>query len=255
MEQYLEGKHVLILGASSDIGAAAAHEYVRKGVTALTLTFGSKQAEVEALAETLRAKGVKVHVAHHDRSDFEPMRAMLAGAVEAIGQEIYAAADFIAMSPDLDFQEQTPDLWRKTLDVNLVGAFVSGRELGNRMKETGTPGYIVIVTSINGRITFGPYSAPYNASKAGQESLVRDLAIEYSPYGINVNGVAPAWVRTKMNETVPPEDMEREMAKSLIPRQAEPVEIARFVVALSSDELGSYHHGEIIDIKGGYGIK
>ncbi len=255
MEQYLNGKHVLILGASSDIGAAAAHEYVRRGVSALTVTYGRKRAEVEALAEELRTKGVKVHVAHHDRSDFAPVRAMLEEAVQATGKEIYAAADFIAMSPDLAFQEQTPDLWRKVMDVNLVGAFVSAREIGNRMKETKTPGYVVIVTSINGRITFGPYSAPYNASKAGQESLVRDLAIEYSPYGINVNGVAPAWVNTKMNQTVPPEDMAHEMAKSLIPRQAEPAEVARLVVALSSEELGSYHHGEIIDIKGGYGIK
>ena len=113
MEQYLTGKHALILGASSDIGAATAHEYVLRGVTALTLSYGSKQAEVEALAEVLRAKGVKVHVAHHDRSDFGPMRAMLEEAVQAIGQDIYAAADFIAMSPDLDFQEQTPDLWRQ----------------------------------------------------------------------------------------------------------------------------------------------
>ncbi|MFA9262237.1 MAG: SDR family NAD(P)-dependent oxidoreductase [Undibacterium sp.] len=255
MEQYLKGKHVLILGASSDIGAATAYEYVRYGATALTLTYGSKRAEVEELAKKLRRKGVKVHVAHHDRSGFKPMREMLEEAVAAIGLEIYAAADFIATSPDLAFQKQTPELWNQVMNVNLVGAFVSGREICNRMKKTKTAGYLVIVTSINGRITFGPYSAPYNASKAGQESLVKDLAIEYSRHGINVNGVAPAWVNTKMNVTVPKKDMAREMQKGLVTRQAEPEEVARQIVALSSDEHGSYHHGEIIDIKGGYGIR
>ncbi len=252
MSTYLKNKHALVLGASAGIGQAVARQYVDAGATAVTLTYGSRQAETEALAAELREKGVKVHVfGHGDRMDPEHFSQHLESAVVANGQEIDVMADMIGWSPDTPLSNQTSELWTRVMATNLVGCFVSTRAVADRMKAKKVAGRIVIVTSINGRRTFSANSAPYDSSKAGQEALVKNMSYYYAPDGIRVNAVAPGWVDTSMNDTVTEEDWAIELPKIKSGRQAKPEEIASLIVSLSGD-ASSYVYGSIVDIEGAY---
>lgn len=252
MSTYLKGKHALVLGASGGIGHAVAMKYLSAGVTAITLTYGSKQSEAETLAEELRANGAKVFVAGHgDRMDPKAFGQLLEDAVVANGQEIDIVADNIGWSPDTAFADQTPELWTKVLAVNLVGCWVSTRAIADRMVAKGVSGRVVIVTSINGRRTFSANSAPYDSSKAGQEALVKNASYHYAEHGVHINGVAPGWVKTRMNDTVTEEDWAVELPKIKSGRQAKPEEVANLIVSLSG-EASDYVYGTIVDIEGAY---
>lgn len=252
MSTYLNGKHALVLGASGGIGHAVALKYLSAGATAITLTYGSKRSETEALAEGLRAKGVKVFVTGHgERMDPQAFDRLLEDAVVANGQEIDVVADNIGWSPDTAFADQTPELWAKVLAVNLIGCWVSTRAIADRMVAKGVSGRIVIVTSINGRRTFSANSAPYDSSKAGQEALVKNTSYHYAEHGIHINGVAPGWVKTRMNDTVTEEDWAIELPKIKSGRQANPEEVASLIISLSG-EASDYVYGTIVDIEGAY---
>ncbi len=251
MSTYLKGKHALVLGASGGIGQAVARKYVDAGVSALSITYNSKQAEAEALAEELRAKGVRVFVSGIDRMNPMAVEQLLEAAVAANGQEIDIVADNIGYSPDTPFADQTPELWAKVLATNLIGCYVSTRAIGDRMVAKGIKGRIVVVTSINGRRTFSSNSAPYDSSKAGQEALVKNASYYYASSGIHINAVAPGWVDTQMNKTVTDEDWAIELPKIKSGRQAKPEEIASLIISLSGD-ASDYVYGSIVDIEGAY---
>lgn len=253
MSTYLKGKHAAVFGASGGIGQATARKYVSAGVTALTLTYGNKQAEVEALAAELReTTGVKIYTfGHGDRMNPVQFEQDIAAAITANGQEIDVVADCVGWSPDTPLDKQMPELWMKVYQVNVIGCFVSIKIVADRMVAQGIDGRIVIVTSINGRRTFSSSSAPYDSSKAAQEAMVKNLGLHFAPQRVHVNGVAPGWVLTSMNETVTEADWAVEIPKIKSGRQAQPSEVASLIVSYSG-EAADYLFGTITDIDGGY---
>lgn len=149
---------------------------------------------------------------------------------------------------DTLFEDKTVEIFKKTLDVNLIGTFLMSKYLGELMVEN-QKGVIINVSSTNGIDTYYPMSLDYDASKAGVISLTKNLAVQYAPY-VRVNSIAPGWVNTEMNKELDMEFIENENKKILLNRFGEPDEIAKVILFLASDDA-SYINGTIIRVDGG----
>lgn len=146
------------------------------------------------------------------------------------------------ISPNTPLDTQTPEEWAKVLRVNLIGTFIVVRAAKESMRaccETQGDchgGSIVLIASSNGINSFAPISAHYDASKAGVVILTRDFAKEYAQYDIRVNSVAPGWIETSMNNTLPDEMRQTETEKIYLKRWGKPEEVAGSIAFLASDD-------------------
>ncbi len=243
--------HVLVLGGSGEIGAEVVRALVANGATAVTITYNSNPAAAEALRSEMEAEGVKVHIGRVDQLDKEAFSAFLEEAVSVVGEEIGVVVNAIGYSPNTPIEEQTLEEHRTVMDVNLHGPFFTARAAAVRMREKGVRGSIVIITSTNGINSNSPISSHYDASKAGLVPHIRNLALHFAPHGIRVNGVAPGWIETKMNLTLPEDEREKEMRRIWSGRFASPHEIA-MLVAFIAGTGGSYINGQNLMADGGY---
>ncbi len=144
----------------------------------------------------------------------------------------------------------TPDEWLRVMDVNLNGIFYLTRLAAPAMKKRGW-GRIINMSSLaakSGGITAG---TAYSTSKGALISFTFSLAAELAPFGVTVNGIAPAYVRTPMiTEQLTEEQRAAVVAKIPVGRFCEPEEVAH-VVAFLADEKAGFITGEIIDQNGG----
>ena len=148
---------------------------------------------------------------------------------------------------DRDFDEITVDEFKRTLEVNVLGAFIVSREVSKYMKKGSA---IVNVSSTNGTKTISPECLDYNISKVGLQSLTRDLAFQFKP-NIRVNAIAIGWADTDMNIDLPQDYVDDETSKINLERFADPREIAKTIYFLASDN-SSYINSEVLVIDGGY---
>lgn len=253
MNQYspkIEG-HVLVLGGSGGIGSEIVRSMVAFGATAVTFTYGKNQQAAEALKQELGSQGIKVHFASLDRLNEKEFNSFLEEAVALQGGEVTAMVDAIGISPNTHHLEQTVEEWRKVMDVNVTGAFISTRAVLERMRQKDVKGSVVLITSTNGINSWASYSMHYDASKAALVPMLRGFAEEYAKDGIRINGLAPGWIDTEMNATLPPGEKEKETRKIWLGRFATPAEVASMAAILSSS-AASYITGQNIMVDGGY---
>lgn len=253
MDKYLSKitGHALVLGGSGGIGSEVVRALVANGASAVSFTYGHNKEAAEALKAEIEASGVKVFIGSVDQLDEKGVADFLAAAVAAVDMEISVAVNAIGKSPNTPLEQQTQDEWRQVFDVNVFGCFFSTRVIANRMRETGTKGSIVLITSTNGVNSQSQISVHYDASKAAQAHMMRTIAEYYAKFGIRINGVAPGWINTRMNDTLPPEERAAEMTKIWSGRFADPAEVAAFV-AFVAGSGGSYISGQNLMIDGGY---
>jgi NAD(P)-dependent dehydrogenase (short-subunit alcohol dehydrogenase family) len=145
--------------------------------------------------------------------------------------------------------------WDKVINVNLKGAFLCSQAVIAQMRRQGTGGKIVNISAMAGRTYATLAGVQYTSAKAGIGGLTRHLAREVGPDGINVNAVAPSVMLTgdrvkKLWESKPEEERKKVIEDIPLRRLADPKEIARVVVFLSSDDA-SYITGVTLDVNGG----
>ena len=147
------------------------------------------------------------------------------------------------------FYIKTVESFRRTLDVNVIGAYNCARRIGSRMKERGK-GHIINISSTNGINTYYPMSIDYDASKAALNSLTHNLAVQFAP-DVHVNGIAPGFIGTE-SELDGYEDafLKQECEKILVKRYGKPEEVASLVSFLISDQA-DFINNTIIRIDGG----
>lgn len=258
MNQYIpkvEG-HVLVLGGSGGIGQEVVRALAAYGAKKVSLTYGRNVVQAEVMKGELEKLGIPTYIASIDRLQEGAFRQFLEDAVQAQGEEITVMADAIGYSPNTFHLDQTIAEHRRVLDTNLIGAWVSLRDMSQRMREKKIRGSITLITSTNGINSWATYSTHYDSSKAGMVPHIKNYAREYALDGIRVNGVAPGWVEdpdqnTGMNSTLPPGELEKEIARIWMKRQVTRREVASLIAYLSSDQATAIT-GVNYEIDGGY---
>jgi NAD(P)-dependent dehydrogenase (short-subunit alcohol dehydrogenase family) len=142
-------------------------------------------------------------------------------------------------------EETTLESWRRTIDVNLTGAFLCAKRALPGMREGGY-GRIVAIGSSAGKTGGAKSVAAYAASKAGIMALAKSIASEYAGTGITSNALAPALIDTEMISSMP--DMRDRVP---IGRLGTPEDVADLVAFLCSEHAG-YITGEVVDVNGGF---
>ena len=178
---------VFVTGAGTGLGKAIALEFARLG--AAIVIASRKPEHLEAGHEAVAALGAPVTTVGCDIRDPEQIAAAFDAAESAYGlpQVLInnAAANFPVPAEDM-----SPNAWRTVVDITLNGTYFCAREFARRHMVEGTPGSIINVGA-SYAWTGGPGFAHSAAAKAGVKNMVETLAVEWAPYGIQVNGLVP----------------------------------------------------------------
>lgn len=150
------------------------------------------------------------------------------------------------ISIDTTLEDKTVDNFKKILEVNLIGPFLTSKYIGGYMFKN-KKGKIINISSTNGIDTYYKESLDYDASKAGLNSITHNFANIYAPF-VTVNAIACGWVDTDMNKDMDIEFRNKQLNKILLNRFANPSEIANVVNYLIND---TYINNSIIRVDGG----
>jgi NAD(P)-dependent dehydrogenase (short-subunit alcohol dehydrogenase family) len=181
------GETVFVTGAGTGLGKAIAAEFARLGASIVIAS--RKDEHLEAGEAAMKALGAPVLTVTCDIREPEDIAAAFEAAAGAFGLPGVlinnAAANFPVPAEDM-----SPNAWRTVVDITLNGTFFCAREFGRRHLAAGTPGSIVNIGA-SYAWTGGPGFAHSAAAKAGVKNLTESLAVEWGPYGIQVNSLVP----------------------------------------------------------------
>ena len=248
----LAGRHALVTGGGTGIGAAIATTLARAG--ALVTICGRRQQPLQTIAEG----DSNIRAMTADVTD-ETSVAKLYQQAEAAGEPIDIVVANAGMAESAPAHRTSLDLWTRTLNVNLTGAFLTVKPALAGMRERGR-GRIVFIASTAGLKGYA-YVAPYVAAKHGVVGLARALAVETAATGITVNAVCPGFTDTPMlNESIrhiveTTKRNEADVRADLAERNAQarfvqPKEVADVVLWLCSDAAAAVT-GQAIAVSGG----
>lgn len=235
-------KSVIITGGASGIGLASARRYAEEGAR-VAIFDCNEEAVKSTVAEHPEFTGISVDV-----RNFDELEHAFQAAAEANGPVDVLVAN-AGVSERTNFLEIPVEQWRRILDINLTGVFLTCQLAARQMTRRNAEGVILATASTNA-VAGNPYYADYNASKAGVLATVRTMARELAPR-IRVNAVCPGYVMTPMQEReYTPEAIRAVNERIPMGRHADPDEIAALFAFLASDE-GRYLTGAAIFIDGG----
>ncbi len=240
-------KTAVVTGGASGIGAAAAALLLERGWRVALLDRDEKGL---AAAHKTYAARKDVMIATLDVTDEPAVEAAL-GRIERELGPIHGVVNSAGIAADRHIFDTPVDLFRKILDVNVVGTFIVGRASARLMAKRKS-GAIVNLASVSG-LRGNKGRVAYGASKGGVVTLTQVMANDLAPSGIRVNAVAPGPVDTAMVRAMITES-ERALWTGYVPlkRYAEPREIASVIAFLLDADAASYVTGAIVPVDGGF---
>ncbi len=246
MNNFYGKKTVIITGSSRGIGASTATEFAKHGFN-IVINYNSNKEKAEELELLLRKNyNVDILTVKCDVSKEDEVLKMLQLAKEKFNT-IDVLVNNAAIAIDTTLEDKTVDNFRKIIDTNLIGTFLTCKHIGLLMKQQEY-GSIINVSSTNALYAYYPYSMDYDASKAGVISLTHNFALEYSPM-VRVNCIAPGWVNTDMNKELDEEYINEECSHIQLNRFAEPEEIAKEIYHIAVES--TYMNDSVIVVDGG----
>ncbi|HET6202970.1 MAG TPA: 3-oxoacyl-ACP reductase FabG [Planctomycetota bacterium] len=248
MRDRLEGRAAIVTGAARGIGAAIARDLAARGAdVAIVDRAGGPAAETTAAVE--RA-GRRALLFEADVADVARAQEVVRETRERLGRLDILVAN-AGLVRDRAVWNMTEEEWDSVLAVNLKGVFAYARAVAPIFRAQGS-GKIVALSSINAfRGKFG--QSNYVAAKAGVVGLVKALARELGPSGVNVNAVAPGFVDTPMTAALPEEFRRAAIEESPLGRVATPEDVAG-VVGFLCTERARHVTGQVVRVDGGQSL-
>lgn len=239
------GAHVLVTGGTSGIGAAAAAAYREAGAD-VTIT-GTRGSASEYESDLSGYRYLRM-----DIEDGESIDAVAAGFDKL---DILVNNAGIAL-PSLGLDEYEPEIFARSVNMLLVGAFRMARQSADLLAQSKMEGGASIVSIASMSSYFGiPLVPGYGAAKTGLLGLTRTLAVKWGERGIRVNAVAAGLTRSRMTEGTFAQDewMAPTLARTPLGRPGEPDDIANAILFLSSPGA-AWITGQTLAVDGGYTV-
>ena len=243
-----ENRVALVTGSARGIGRRVALTLAEKGYAV-----AANDLEVpESTLEEMKRTGVEALLVPGDVSDEASVHEMVDAVMGEFGR-IDVLVNNAGVSLIVPAEDTTLADWRRVLEVNLTGPFLTCREFGREMLRLGA-GSIVNISSVAGLLGIADRAA-YNASKHGLVGLTRTLAAEWGGRGVRVNALCPGWVKTEMDQEdqasggYTDEDIK---GRTPMDRFAKPEDIAQAVAFLADPDLSGYVNGHALSVDGGW---
>ena len=250
----LSGRVALVTGGASGLGKAISEGYAQYGATVALADITEQQAKT--VADAINGAGGNAIAIKCDVSKSKDVSSTVAQVIRHFSKIdiLVNNAGIVKLSKA---EEMTNEIWDITLDINLKGAFLFCREVGQDMIKRSKGGRIINMASIAGVVGLETGNATYAASKGGLIAMTRCLAIEWAKYNILVNAIAPCQIRTPMVEKLIEEKPEREkyFANNIpLGRLGEVSDIVGPAIFLASD-ASAFVTGHTLLVDGGYTVK
>jgi acetoacetyl-CoA reductase len=238
----MKGQVALVTGGVRGIGLAISRRLADRGVTVAAGYSRDAEAATRFVDEHPGSSAHQGNIGSVD--DCERVIS------EVLGQHgrLDILVNNAGITADRTVRKMSPEEWDRVVHVNLSGAFYLSRAILQHMLDRGS-GRIINISSIIGE-SGNIGQANYAAAKAGLFGLTMSLAQETARKGITVNSVAPGYISTEMVAAVPPEVMEKVLAKIPVGRLGAPDEVARVVEFLADPDSG-FITGQIYSVNGG----
>jgi NAD(P)-dependent dehydrogenase (short-subunit alcohol dehydrogenase family) len=252
----LPGKRIIIAGGATGIGAAAAERLAEEGAA---LVVGDiNVVGVQKTVERITAAGGEARAVGFDLADSDSIRSLVDHAISELGgvdglYNVGADLSSTNLGRDKDLLEMDPAVWRRTLDVNLLGYVLTCRAVIPILLQEG--GGVIVNTSSGAAFGGEPTRPAYAASKAGINALTRHIASRWGKEGIRCNAVMPGLVMTENIQGQTDTQMQAlalQAARS--PRLGEPRDLAAVVAFLFSDDA-EWINGQAWSICGGMSLR
>ncbi|MGE6258341.1 SDR family NAD(P)-dependent oxidoreductase [Heyndrickxia sporothermodurans] len=242
----LKDKVAIVTGGASGIGEATVRLFVEEGAKVVIADFSERG---KSISEELKANGYDTLFVKTDVTNEEQIKHMINETVSKYGKLdiMYANA---GVADDAPAHELSFEKWKRTIDINLSGVFLSDKYSIEQFLKQGTDGVIVNAGSIHSFVSL-PNPTAYSSAKGGVKLLTQNLCTAYAKNGIRINAVCPGYIDTPLLAEVDP--LKKEYLASLHPqgRLGRPEEIAKAVLFLASDDA-SFVNGTTLLVDGGY---
>jgi glucose 1-dehydrogenase len=232
----LEGKVALVTGSSQGIGQAIAIYLAQQGAN-VVIDYRSHPEGAQETLKQVESAGTKGIVVQADLSKVSDIRRLVSEGIQQFGQLDILVNNAGTDGKNADFWNITEEDYDAVLNVNLKGVFFATQTLVQHLLETKRKGKIVNISSVHEELPF-PHFTSYCASKGGVKMMMRNLAIELGPLGININNVAPGAIETPINKNLlnDPQKLAALLQNIPLGRLGKPGDIAPLVAFLASSD-------------------
>lgn len=241
----LQGKVMLVTGASRGIGRAIATLAAESGATVIA-NYNRSESEAKDLQGQLTQRGLKVDIFKADMSNEQEIDSMFKHIKEKHGRLDVLVNNAGIISNNLLMMTKTDEL-NKVIDVNCKGPYLCMRAAAKMMMRQKS-GRIVNITSIVG-VNGNAGQTAYSASKAFIIGMTKSAAKELGAFGIKVNAIAPGLIDTDMTKGLPADVKQKLLSNVPLGRIGTPEDVAKVAVFLSS-EMADYVSGQVVGVDG-----
>ena len=242
----LEGKVAIVTGAALGIGRATADLLAQHGAKVVIVDLKQEACD-EAAAAIAKERGVDALGVAANVADAASADAAVKAVVERFGK-IDILVNNAGITKDNLLMRMSEAEWDAVLDVNLKGAFFFTKAVVRPMMKAHAGRIINIASVVGQEGNIG--QSNYAASKGGLIAFSKACAKEFASRNILVNAIAPGFIHTRLTDVVSDEAKSRTLARILLGRMGEPLEVAKVVLFLASDD-SSYVTGQCIGVNGG----
>lgn len=242
----LDDRVAVVTGAARGIGMSIARRFTEEGASVVLGDIDEDA--LDDAVEVIDGAGGEAAGVGCDVADPDQVAGLVAAAVETFGS-VDVLVNNAGITRDSTMKNMNLEDFEAVLRVHLAGSWLATKAATAHMREQGSGGSVINLSSIAGKVgNFGQTN--YSAAKAGIVGLTKAAAKEVARHGIRVNAIQPGLIRTAMTEAMPDEIFEQKAREIPLGRAGEPEDVADAALFLASD-LSRYITGTVLEVAGG----